>query len=204
MRFDLARYLAFLRGLVSPPRLRHSIGVMRVMGDLAVIYRLDEREALEAGLLHAPVGAYLVARDLGIGEPVCGAIASHSHVECPGIGNRVLARCLRIADVLAPTRPWHGMARLREVAYAGRIEEATLLHAGWLIEHFASVGIPIHPGLVATFTTLSERLGVPPGFFAREEPEGDRQVPWAFSRAIPRIPPLRRAQAPATPAGRVA
>ncbi|MGB8648927.1 MAG: bis(5'-nucleosyl)-tetraphosphatase (symmetrical) YqeK [Anaerolineae bacterium] len=49
---DYARYVAFLKLHLSPPRLDHSIGVMRVMQELASIYSLDSDQATTAGLLH--------------------------------------------------------------------------------------------------------------------------------------------------------
>lgn len=45
-------YLAFLQQVVTPFRLRHSLGVMQVMDELADLYHLDHRQALLAGLLH--------------------------------------------------------------------------------------------------------------------------------------------------------
>lgn len=46
------RYLPFLKGLLTPPRLQHSLGVMRVMAELAPIYSLDRAQAMTVGLLH--------------------------------------------------------------------------------------------------------------------------------------------------------
>lgn len=46
------RYLPFLEQVLTPRRLRHSLGVMQVMGELADIYALDREKALDAGLLH--------------------------------------------------------------------------------------------------------------------------------------------------------
>jgi predicted HD superfamily hydrolase involved in NAD metabolism len=47
-----ARYTPFLEQVLTPGRLRHSLGVMQVMGELAPIYSLDPETALMAGLLH--------------------------------------------------------------------------------------------------------------------------------------------------------
>jgi HD superfamily phosphohydrolase YqeK len=54
-------YLPFLKSVLTPARLQHSEGVMRVMGELAEIYVLNRTQAMMAGLLHD------AARDL---EPV--------------------------------------------------------------------------------------------------------------------------------------
>jgi predicted HD superfamily hydrolase involved in NAD metabolism len=46
------RYLTFLEGVLTPSRLRHSLGVEQVIGELAGIYGLDREKALAVGLLH--------------------------------------------------------------------------------------------------------------------------------------------------------
>jgi predicted HD superfamily hydrolase involved in NAD metabolism len=48
----LARYTPFLEQVLTPDRLRHSLGVMQVMQELTPIYALDPEKALVAGLLH--------------------------------------------------------------------------------------------------------------------------------------------------------
>ena len=48
----VARYTPFLEQVLTPGRLRHSLGVMQVMGELAPIYALDPEKALVTGLLH--------------------------------------------------------------------------------------------------------------------------------------------------------
>lgn len=45
-------YLAFLEKVLTPGRLRHSLGVMQVMQELTPIYGLDGEKAALAGLLH--------------------------------------------------------------------------------------------------------------------------------------------------------
>jgi predicted HD superfamily hydrolase involved in NAD metabolism len=47
-----ARYIPFLKRVLTPDRLMHSLGVMQVMEELAEIYDLDRERALTAGLLH--------------------------------------------------------------------------------------------------------------------------------------------------------
>lgn len=45
-------YFSFLERVLTPPRLKHSLGVMQVMEELAVVYGLDMEKARAAGLLH--------------------------------------------------------------------------------------------------------------------------------------------------------
>jgi predicted HD superfamily hydrolase involved in NAD metabolism len=48
----IARYKPFLEQVLTPGRLRHSLGVMQVMEELTPIYALDPEKALVTGLLH--------------------------------------------------------------------------------------------------------------------------------------------------------
>ncbi len=52
LTFAEQKYLPFLEQVLTPNRLRHSLGVMQVMGELAEVYELDREKALAAGLLH--------------------------------------------------------------------------------------------------------------------------------------------------------
>jgi predicted HD superfamily hydrolase involved in NAD metabolism len=45
-------YLSFLERVLTPNRLRHSLGVMQLMSELVPIYQLDRETALLSGLLH--------------------------------------------------------------------------------------------------------------------------------------------------------
>lgn len=45
-------YLHFLQSILTPPRLKHSLGVMQVMAQLAPLYGLDSDQAQTIGLLH--------------------------------------------------------------------------------------------------------------------------------------------------------
>jgi len=195
-------HLAYLRRLLTPERLQHSIGVMGVMDELAVIYSLDRSRAMTAGLLHdagkdleperqlslageagiefshpcerhpvylhAPVSAYLISTELGITDSlILDAISAHSYAGGGDHFDALFSRCLRFADILAPSKEWKGMRKLKSVVYAGRVEEAALLQSGWLIEYFREQAIPIHPNLLNDYRVLSARLDVTDSFFER-------------------------------------
>ncbi len=91
--------------------------------------------------LHALVGAYLVAKELGITDRlILDAIAAHSYA---GRGHNMdapLSQCLRFADILAPIQEWKGMKKLRSAVYARRTDKAALLQCGWLIEYASQLG----------------------------------------------------------------
>jgi HD superfamily phosphohydrolase YqeK len=108
---SFAHYLLFIRTQLSDARIRHSIGVMQVMAELAPIYSLDRARAMTAGLLHD------AARNVSDGD---------------------------------------------------LLEEASLLHAAWVVEYFQEQAIPIHPNLSAERDALAAKLTVPASFFDRD------------------------------------
>ncbi|MDN5347292.1 MAG: hypothetical protein PWP65_856 [Clostridia bacterium] len=72
---------------------------------------LEERAPV---LLHGPVGAWLIERDLGVIDPeILEAVACHT-VGRPGMGP--LARLIYLADAIEPGRDYPGVSSLRELA----------------------------------------------------------------------------------------
>ena len=67
------RYLPSLNRLLTPSRLQHSVGVMRVMAELTPIHSLDRAQAMTAGLLHD------AARDLSSEDQL--ALAEEAGIE---------------------------------------------------------------------------------------------------------------------------
>jgi predicted HD superfamily hydrolase involved in NAD metabolism len=118
--------------------------------------------------LHAPVGAYVVARDLGVtDEQVLNAIATHSDSGDRLESDVCFQWCLQAADILAPVSEWRGIRKFKEIVYAGRLSEAALLRSGWLLEYFERAGVPIHPNLERKFQSLLDQLQVAESFFER-------------------------------------
>ena len=52
MNFDVDHYIAFAEDRLTPQRFKHSLGVMQVMSELAIIYSLNQTTAMTAGILH--------------------------------------------------------------------------------------------------------------------------------------------------------
>lgn len=52
MDFSTRPYIEFLEKVLTPGRLKHSLGVMQVMSELAEVYNLDLEKSILAGLLH--------------------------------------------------------------------------------------------------------------------------------------------------------
>ena len=192
MNYDF--YLDHLTRVLTPARLRHSLGAMQVTVELAGFYGYNPAQAATAGLLHdcakdlsqeeqermareggfvpandaerdynlyghGVVGAYYARAVLGVTDPlVLDAIGMHCYSGDAGPGGTgrffaPLCCCVRFADVLEPNRNWDGTARaigeglpaLRAAAYAGRLEEAVLLHAVMIARFMTENGLPLHP-----------------------------------------------------------
>jgi predicted HD superfamily hydrolase involved in NAD metabolism len=73
VKHEIDRYSSFLEDLLSPSRWQHSLGVMRVMAELAEIYALDRARAMTTGLLHD------AARDLSGAQLL--ALAKEAEIE---------------------------------------------------------------------------------------------------------------------------
>ena len=120
---------------------------------------LCERDPL---YLHGPVGAYVVSKELGVSDPVVlGAIAMHSWCGDGGGLHLPFLWCLRFADLLEPTRrDWNGKRKLKEIVYAGRMEEGALFETELLIKWFKENGTPVHPNMASVYKELSSKFGV--------------------------------------------
>jgi predicted HD superfamily hydrolase involved in NAD metabolism len=110
--------------------------------------------------LHGPVGAYLISQELGTTDRlILDAIATHTYYRNGADFHTPFFWCLRFADVLDPGRNWDwaGLGEFRNAVYAGRMQEAALMHGQWLIGWFPAIGIPVHPNMVKSVRELSER-----------------------------------------------
>lgn len=122
--------------------------------------------------LHGPVGAHFVFRELGVTDPlILDAIATHTYYGNSANFHAPLCWCLRFSDILEPTRNWNrvrwlknGLARFREVVYAGRMKEGAFLETGWLIQWFEEEGVPVHPNMRRVYRELSDELNVDRSF----------------------------------------
>lgn len=193
----LKEYEPFLANLLSPYRLRHSVGVMRVMRELANIYELDVEKAMVAALLHdaakelppdlqvkiiveapikiytpceqnfgvylhAPVGSYLVNRDLAISDLlVLDAISMHTYYGVGGNLKSIFTWCLRFSDYLEPNRNWEVVngfkyveKRLRKSVFEGKFEEASFLLTAGIMRIYTDRGISIHPNMRTVYDEL--------------------------------------------------
>jgi predicted HD superfamily hydrolase involved in NAD metabolism len=123
--------------------------------------------------LHGPAGAYFIHKQLGVTDAlILDAITMHTYYGDGKNFNAPISWCLRFSDILEPNRDWRdvrllrrGVSKLREIVYAGRLDEGALLQTGWLIEWFEEDGKPVHPNMERVYQELSAKLEVPSDFF---------------------------------------
>ncbi len=118
--------------------------------------------------LHGPVGAHIAKAEFQIPRrAVREAIAKHTFCGKSSLHDAKLTWCLRFADVLAPTKKWKGMGKLRHMVYARQLKKAQLLHTKWLMEFLEDSNIPVHPALIKIYDELHGNVKIPRGFFSR-------------------------------------
>ena len=116
--------------------------------------------------LHGPIGAHIIREQFPeFNSDIINAVRSHTFYASDGEND--LSWCLHIADVLAPTKEWSGMKKLKEMTFKGELERASLLLTGWLIEYFKESNVPISPYLQNTFDKLNKKIKVEDTFFER-------------------------------------
>lgn len=99
-------------------------------------------------LLHGPVGALLVRRELGIDDPqVLEAISLHT-LGGPGMGQ--LAKIVYLADMVAEGRSFPGLEELRRKAFED-LSEALLLGFASTIRYCLETRRLIHPQTLAAW-----------------------------------------------------
>jgi len=107
--------------------------------------------------LHGPVGACYVKQKFGVKDAnILEAISRHSYFGDGIALSPSFCWCLRLADLLEPSRDWEELKlRLKPVAYAGELREAAYLLIKWLIPFHESISLPVHPNMQRVFQELS-------------------------------------------------
>lgn len=97
-----ARYVTFLACRLTPSRLQHCIGVMRLMQELAAVYSLDPVQAGATGLLHDAAKDMPLAAQMAVAEKAglvfkhpCEQLPIYLHARASAL---VAAQELEIAD----------------------------------------------------------------------------------------------------------
>jgi predicted HD superfamily hydrolase involved in NAD metabolism len=107
--------------------------------------------------LHGPVGACYSTQKLELRDAIIlDAISRHSYFGNGSALSPSFCWCLRLADLLEPSRDWEELKiQLKPVAYAGELGEAAYLLMQWLIPFHESASLPVHPNMRRVFQELS-------------------------------------------------
>ncbi len=93
-------------------------------------------------LLHGPVGAFLLNKELGIRDASILSAISHHTLGAVGMSN--LDKVVFLADMIEPGRSYPGVDGLRELAYKD-LDQAMLLGLESSIRHCLDEGKILHP-----------------------------------------------------------
>jgi predicted HD superfamily hydrolase involved in NAD metabolism len=106
-------------------------------------------------LLHAPVGAALVAAELGITDPeILSAISCHTTGKAE---MSILDKVVYLADVIEPNRDYDGVERLRALSRL-RLDQAALAAVNMNIYSVLKRDLMLHPGSVDLRNDLIARI----------------------------------------------
>ncbi len=117
-------------------------------------YQIDEVEAENPILLHAPVGAILVKNELGItNKEILNCIAYHTTGRKDITLNESI---IYLADFIEPGRNFDDAMYVRNIAYRNlndALIEETRLNVGFLMKN----RIPVHPRTIEMFNALLKK-----------------------------------------------
>jgi predicted HD superfamily hydrolase involved in NAD metabolism len=117
-------------------------------------FPIDELSLRSPQILHAPAGATLARRELGIENPeVLGAICWHA---VPRENMTMLEKVVSVADLIEENRDYDGVEAVRRAA-CDDLDEAFRLSLARTIVHVASEGLPLHPDTVKVYNGLCVR-----------------------------------------------
>ncbi|MGE5422505.1 MAG: bis(5'-nucleosyl)-tetraphosphatase (symmetrical) YqeK [Ignavibacteriales bacterium] len=114
--------------------------LLRIAGENGFIE--DDVERKSPDLLHAPVGAFLLLRDLGIkDDEVLDAVRYHT---LGRIHMSVMDKIIYLADMIEPGRDFPGIERLRCIAERD-LDQAMIVGIDSTLRHCVERGMLIHP-----------------------------------------------------------
>lgn len=106
-------------------------------------------------LLHGPVGALLVKRELGIKDPeILAAISNHT-TGSPGMS--LMSAIVYLADVIEPARSFPGVERLRELSQQN-LHRAVVSAIDCSIRYCLDKGILVHPASIEARNEILEKI----------------------------------------------
>ena len=117
-------------------------------------YRIDEIEAENPIILHAPVGAIIAKNDFRItNEDILNCIRYHT----TGRANITLNEAIiYLADFIEPGRNFEDAEKVRKIALAD-LKEAIMQETIFNVAYLMNARIPIHPKTIEMFNSLLKK-----------------------------------------------
>jgi predicted HD superfamily hydrolase involved in NAD metabolism len=99
--------------------------------------------------LHGPIGASYIEQKLGLKDSmILDAISRHSYFGGGVPPSPSFCWCLRLADLLEPSRNWEDLkTQLKPFVYSGELGESAYLLMRWIIPFHESMSLPLHPNM---------------------------------------------------------
>ncbi len=112
--------------------------------------------------LHGPAAAGYAQERYGLNDQrLLDALWTHTLLDNGSHFDDPLPWCLRVADLLGPSRPWRYFQRqLAALALEGNLGGAAVLQWGWIFDLFTTVGNPLHPDLPRLFARTCAHFGL--------------------------------------------
>lgn len=153
-RFGADGDKAYLAGLVHDYAKRYSRQeLLEIAARLNL--RLDRITRQEARLLHAPVGAVLIKKELGLKDPaVIQAVRRHT---TGSAGMTLLDKVVYLADYIESGRDYEGVEKVRSIAREN-LDRALLEAVEQAIVSVLKRGLPLHPRSVVFRNCLLHAL----------------------------------------------
>lgn len=127
--------------------------LLRIAGENGLIE--DDVELKSPDLLHAPVGAFLLQKDLGINDDeVLDAVRYHT---LGRIHMSVLDKIIYLADMIEPGRDFPGIERLRCIAERD-LDQAMIVGIDSTLRYCVDRGMLIHPRTIMVRNCLLASL----------------------------------------------
>lgn len=105
-----------------------------------------------AGILHAPAGAVVAQRVLGINDQgVLSAVCWHT---VPCLHMSTLDKVVSLADIIEPNRDFSGVERIRAAAKKS-LDEAFRLSLARVMAHVLDEGLYLHPQTLQVYNALT-------------------------------------------------
>ncbi len=155
-KFGIDESQAYLAGLLHDyARDLPTVELLEIAEKNHLISHQVEREVPD--LLHGPVGALLLEKDLALKDKAI--LTAIKHHTLGAVGMSDLEKIIFLADMIEPGRSYTGVAELRELALID-LDEAMLLGLESSIEHCLEAGKILHPETIEARNCFLQKVNI--------------------------------------------